>query len=169
VLRALGWRFEGRVPDVGRCVAIVAPHTSNWDFVVGLAGLFALGLDVRWLGKHTIFKRPFRRLLRWTGGIPVDRAAAGGVVATAARLLTHERMFLAIAPEGTRRRVDRWKTGFYRIAESAGVPIVPIVFDWSVRTVRFAGLFHPTGDLEADLAVLHTHYSSEMACKPENY
>ena len=157
------------MPNVGRCVIIVAPHTSNWDFVVALAGLFALGLDVRWLGKHTIFKRPFRPLLRWTGGIPVDRAAAGGVVATAASLLGRERMFIAIAPEGTRRRIERWKSGFYRIAQGAAAPILPVAFDWSERVVRFHDLFHPSGDMEADLVRPRAHYTSAMARKPENF
>jgi len=155
VLRLIGWRFEGEVPDVGRAVMIVAPHTSNWDFPVGLAAKFALRLRVNWLGKHTLFRHGLARIWRPLGGIPVDRRAATGVVgAVLAEFRNRDRLLLGIAPEGTRKKVPQWKSGFYRIAQAAGVPIVPLTFDYRSRTIVFFPLFEPTGEYEADLARL---------------
>jgi 1-acyl-sn-glycerol-3-phosphate acyltransferase len=169
VLGAMGWRFEGEVPDVPRCVVVVAPHTSNWDFVVGLAALLALGFRGRFLGKDGLFRPPFGGLLRWTGGIPVDRGAPEGVVEGAVRALQEGESFLAIAPEGTRKAVDRWKTGFHRIAREAQVGIWPVAFDYRTRTVRFWPLFTPTADLAGDLAYLRSLYEAGMARRPANY
>jgi 1-acyl-sn-glycerol-3-phosphate acyltransferase len=170
VLRALGWRFEGEFPNVPRCVVIVAPHTSNWDFIIGLATLLALDLRVTWLGKHQIFRGPFGPLWRALGGVAVDRAAAGGVVEQAAAVLAPPRSaFLAVAPEGTRRKVERWKSGFWRIARAAGTPILPVAFDYRRRTVVFGALYQPTADYEADLAALQRGFRAEMARNPANY
>jgi 1-acyl-sn-glycerol-3-phosphate acyltransferase len=170
LLRLLRWRVEGEVPDVPHCVMVAAPHTSNWDFVVGIAAKLALGLRVGWLGKHTIFKRPFRGLLRWLGGIPVDRAAAEGIVETAVKRFRSEpRLFLGVTPEGTRQRVDRWKSGFHRIAVGAGVPILPVRIDWSRRAIVLAALVTPTGDYGRDLARLQAGFSPRMARYPERY
>ncbi len=170
VLHWLGWRIEGDVPDVPRCVAIVAPHTSNWDFVIGIAALLALGLRGCWLGKHSVFRPSLRRLLRWAGGIPVDRGNPEGVVEQAvASLREVDPFFLALAPEGTRKRVERWKTGFHRIAQGAGVPIWPVSLDYRSRVFRLHPLFPPTGDIEADVARLRQLYTPAMARHPENY
>ena len=164
----LGWRIEGEVPDIPRCVVIVAPHTSNWDLPIGISLMLALGIRVHWLGKHTIFRPPQDRLLRWLGGIPVDRRAPGAVVAHVAVLLRDSRqMFLGLAPEGTRRRVARWKTGFYWIAVNAGVPIVTVAFDFPRRRAVIWPPFAPTGDLEVDLAVLKSRFRAAMARHPE--
>ncbi len=170
VLSLAGWRIEGCVPNVPKCVLIVAPHTSNWDFVVGLAALFALGFRATYLGKHTLFRWPFGGLMRWTGGIPVDREAADGVVEDAVTLaLRSERMFLTLAPEGTRKKVERWKSGYYRIAVAAGIPIFPVAFDYSRKRVALLPLFAPTGDHEKDEAALRAQYSPAMARRPEGY
>jgi 1-acyl-sn-glycerol-3-phosphate acyltransferase len=170
VLRLLGWWVEGEVPDVPRCVLVGAPHTSNWDFVVGIGAKLALGLRVGWLGKHTIFKRPFAGLLRRLGGIPVDRAAAERIVETAVeRFRTEPQLFLGLTPEGTRQRVERWKSGFHRIAVGAGVPILPVRIDWSRRAIVLAPLFFPSGDYERDLAELQAGFSPAMARYPESY
>jgi 1-acyl-sn-glycerol-3-phosphate acyltransferase len=166
----LRWRFEGVVPDVPRCVAIVAPHTSNWDFVVGFAALLALGLRGRFLGKDTLFRPPLGVLLRWAGGIPVDRRRAEGVVAQAAASLREgEPFFLALAPEGTRKRVERWKTGFYRIAQGAGVGVWPVALDYRTRVVRLLPLVVLSEDMEADLTRLRSLYRPAMAYRPEGY
>jgi len=170
ILRWRGWRVEGEVPDVPRCVAIVAPHTSNWDFVVGIGALLALGLRGRWLGKHSLFRPPLGRLFLWAGGIPVYRANAEGVVEQAvASLRELDPFVLALAPEGTRTRVERWKTGFYRIAHGAGVPIWPVALDYRSRVVRLHPLFAPTGDFEADEARLQLFFTAAMARHPEGY
>jgi len=170
VLRLIGWRIEGELPDVSRAVLIVAPHTSNWDFPVGLAVKFALRLRVNWLGKHTIFRYGLARIWRPLGGIPVDRQAATGVVSQVlAEFGRRDRLLLGVAPEGTRKKVPQWKSGFYRIAQAAGVPIAPLAFDYPRRAIVFFPLFAPSGDYEADLAKLRSHYAAAMAYHPENY
>ena len=165
-----GWRVEGNLPDIPRMVLIVAPHTSNWDFPTGLWIKLAMRMGGRFVGKHTLFRFPLGIFMRWLGGVPVDRGAAAGFVGEAARAVREaERMTLVIAPEGTRRRADKWKSGFYRIAVEAGVPIVGAGFDYPRRVVFFTPPFHPTGDYERDLAVLRAMYRPEMAVRPENY
>ena len=166
----LGWRVEGVVPDVPRCVLIVAPHTSNWDFVVGMAAALGLGLRVHYLGKHTLFRGIFARLLRWSGGIPVDRTAPGDIGERAVAMMrASDRMFLGLSPEGTRHKVEHWKTGFHRIAVAAGVPVFPVALDYRSRTVRLLSLFLPGADYAADLARLRSLYSPDMARHPESF
>lgn len=169
-MRALGWRLVGDIPDEPKAVVIAAPHTCTMDVFVGLAILLASGLRVHWLGKHTIFWEPLGSVLRWLGGIPVDRSAPEGtadqVVAT---LRQCDRFFLALAPEGTRRKVERWKTGFYRIAMGAGVPIVPVALDYRRKVADIGAALAPTGEYQADLAVLRRHFSADMARHPERY
>jgi 1-acyl-sn-glycerol-3-phosphate acyltransferase len=165
-----GWRVEGGIPDIPKMVLIVAPHTSNWDFLTGLWVKLAMRLGARFVGKHTLFRGPVGVFMRWLGGVPVDRSAAAGFVEETARaVLESERMTVVVAPEGTRKRTDRWKSGFYRIATTAGVPIVLAGFDYPRKVILFGPLFQPTGDYEKDLAELQSHYRAGMALKPENY
>jgi len=148
------------VPDVAKAVIIVAPHTSNWDFVIGAAGMLALDLDLRFLGKHTLFEGPLAPLMRSLGGIPVDRSQPGsGVVEEMAeRMRSADRLLLALSPEGTRSAVDRWKTGFHRIALSGGVPIAPVTFDYGRREIRFGSVLRPSEDLESDVRELQAFF-----------
>ena len=170
VLRLMRFRLVGELPPVRRCVMIAAPHTSNWDFVLGVSSMLALRLRVSWLGKHTIFRFPVAGLLRFWGGLPIDRSATEGVVESVARQLREaDRLYLALSPEGTRRKVERWKSGFYRIAQAAGVPIFLVTFDYRRRQVELGPLFEPTGDFEGDLARLQARFSAEMAYRPENF
>ena len=151
-LRLAGWRIEGTFPAEPKFVTIVAPHTSNWDFALGVAVVFALELRVSWLGKHSLFQTPLRRFFFWLGGIPVDRRAAHGVVDACVKAFEGvPARLLALAPEGTRKGVSQWKSGFYRIAIAADVPIWPVGFDFREHVVRLMPVFRPTGDLEADL------------------
>ena len=175
VLRALGraalalarWRIVGRVPDAPKFVAIVAPHTSNWDFPLGVLVMFALDLKVHWFGKDTLFRTPLGPLFRLLGGRPVNRAVPEGVVDEMAAIVRAEpRFILALAPEGTRKRVARWRTGFYHIAERADIPILPVSFDWAKREVTLGALMRPTGDLAADFALLQGKFRREMARNP---
>ena len=161
VMWAAGWSFEGSIPDLSKAVIIVAPHTSNWDFVIGAAGMLALDLDLRFLGKHTLFRGPMGAIMRVLGGIPVDRAQPGsGVVEEmGARFKTSDHLLLAIAPEGTRGEVTSWKTGFQRIARAAGVPILAIALDYGRRQIRFRELFTPSPDLEADVEELQEFFA----------
>lgn len=170
VLALLGWRIEGQLSPVPRCVMIAAPHTSNWDFVVGISAMLALRLRVSWLGKGTIFRFPFRKLLRFLGGIPVDRHVPDGVVGAAvARFRQTPQLYVALAPEGTRRKVERWKTGFHRIARGAGVPLFLVTLDYRTRTLQLGPLYETGPDFEADERELKARFVPAMAYHPDNY
>jgi 1-acyl-sn-glycerol-3-phosphate acyltransferase len=169
-LALLAFHFEGSIPDIPRLVMIVAPHTSNWDFLVGLFAKLALGLRGRFIAKHTLFRGPFGWFLRWLGGIPVDRRAPSGIVESAIEALrTADNLYLVVTPEGTRKKTPAWKSGFYRIAHGAGVPILPVAFDYRKRAIVFEPLFDPSGDYEADLPALRSGFEAAMAYRPENY
>lgn len=168
LLGVFGWRIEGALPDAPKFVLIVAPHTSNWDFPIGVLAMFALGLRLTWLGKHTLFRFPVRGLLRWLGGEPVDRRVAHGTVGVAiARFRERPQWVLAVSPEGTRSRVMHWKTGFHRIAVGAQMPILPVSFDFSRRTITIMSLVMPTDDVAADMTRLRRRFRPEMARHPE--
>lgn len=159
-LRFSGWRIDGAFPTESKCVAIVAPHTSNWDFSLGVAVVFALELRVSWLGKHSLFKAPFKGFFQWLGGIPVDRSASHGVVGTCVKAFeTTPALLLALSPEGTRKGVSRWKSGFYLIASGAGVPILPVAFDYRDHVIRLLPLFRPSGNLELDLPLIQAQFN----------
>lgn len=158
-LKIVGWRCEGRPPDLEKYVMIGAPHTSNWDFLIGLTILFSLRLRFYWLGKHTIFRQPFRTLSLLLGGIPVNRSQSENVVEQTIRIFKeNDRMVLVLSPEGTRKRIAHWKTGFYFIAHGAGVPIVPAYVDYQRRAAGFGPMFYPTGDIEADMKTISAFY-----------
>jgi 1-acyl-sn-glycerol-3-phosphate acyltransferase len=159
-LDLMGWRITGDIPDLPKMVLIVAPHSSNWDFIIGVAAKLALRLRVRYLGKDTLFRFPLGIIMRRLGGIPVDRSSSNAVVLSSAQEFERSRqMILAIAPEGTRARVERWKTGFYHIATAARVPILPVALDWGTRTIRIGELFPLTGDLERDVTELRERFN----------
>jgi 1-acyl-sn-glycerol-3-phosphate acyltransferase len=170
-LRLMGWRMVGALPLLPRYILVVAPHTSNWDFFVGLAAKFALGLHAQWLGKHSLFRGPIGWMLRALGGIPVDRSKPDGVIeGVLAGMQDAPTFVLALAPEGTRKYIDHWKTGFHRIAVAAAVPVVPVAFDWSTRTIDLTQPpFSVTGDASADIAHLRALYRKEMARRPEYF
>ncbi len=154
-----GWRFEGSFPDVPKVVVCVAPHTSNWDFVVGITALWTLDIKIRFIGKHTLFKGLFGRWLESLGGIPVDRSAAHGVVAQVVESFQRqERMVFALAPEGTRQLDKGFKSGFLHIAREAGAPVLLAYFDFSTRVVGFGPVIVPSGDVEADLETVRAFY-----------
>ena len=145
----------------------VAPHTSNWDFVVGVAAMFALDLRIAFLGKHTLFRWPFGRLMRWMGGIPVDRASPHGVVGQSIDAFTRmDRRVLAIAPEGTRRRVAQFKSGFLQIARGARVPVVLASLDYAAKCVRFGYTFEPGEDIEADRRRTEAFFATVRGRRP---
>jgi 1-acyl-sn-glycerol-3-phosphate acyltransferase len=160
LLRRAGWRIEGRFPDLPRLVLVAAPHSSWWDGVIGLMFKVALGADVAFIGKRELFHGPLGWLLRQLGGIPVERGQAQGVVGQlAARFAAREQLWLGLAPEGTRREVAAWKTGFWHIARAAGVPILPVAFDYPTRRIQIGEPFRPQADLDADLARLRAFYA----------
>ena len=159
-LRLAGWRIEGNFPDEPQLVVAVAPHTSNWDFLYGAAAMFALDLRVSFAAKHTLFVWPFSQFLRWMGGFAVDRSAAHGVVEASIRSFAEsDRFMLVIAPEGTRRRVERFKSGFLHIAKGAGVPIVLVALDYGARCVRIGPVMARVGDPEVDRQAIEAHFA----------
>lgn len=159
MMRLAGWRFEGSLPDVPKVVVSVAPHTSNWDFVIGITAIWALDIKISFIGKHTLFKGLFGRWLRSIGGIPVDRSAAHGMVAEVVRSFREEeRMVFALAPEGTRQRDKGFKSGFLHIAHDAQVPIVPAYFDFARKVVGFGPMMVTSGNSDADLARVLAFY-----------
>ncbi len=164
------WRVEGQLPNEPRFVLIVAPHTSNWDFLICILTMFAIGLRLSWLGKHSLFRFPVAPLLRWLGGEPIDRAATQGTVEMAIeRFGRRAQWVLGLSPEGTRKRVEQWKTGFHRIAVGAGVPIVPVWIDYQRRVIGLGAPVWPTGDPVADVAALRALYRKEMARYPRQF
>jgi 1-acyl-sn-glycerol-3-phosphate acyltransferase len=160
MLAALGWRIEGEIPNLPKFVIAVAPHTSNWDFVVGAAAMFALDLRLAWIGKHTIFRWPFAGLLAWMGGIPVDRSRPHGFVAAAVSAFADDQpRVLGIAPEGTRKRVERFHVGFLHVARGAHVPVLLAALDYEARVVRMGPLIEPGDDVEADRARIESYFA----------
>lgn len=158
LLRLFRWRITGTMPNEPRAVLISAPHTSNLDGFFTAVSSLAIGLHTYFLVKHTAFVGPFDRLLRAVGALPVDRANSKNLVADMARQIREsERMWLAVAPEGTRNATE-WKTGFYWMAVQAGVPIILIAFDYAKRETQILGIFHPTGDIKKDLPELMARY-----------
>lgn len=170
ILRRAGWDFEGEVPDVPKLVLIGAPHTSNWDFAVSMLTMFGLGLEVHFVGKHTLFYPPAGWLMRWLGGTPVRRNAREGVVSQLVeKFAHHEQYILGFSPEGTRRRVETWKTGFYHVAAGAEVPILPVFFDYGGKRVGVGQPLYPSGDMDADMTALRAFYAPFEGKKPELY
>jgi 1-acyl-sn-glycerol-3-phosphate acyltransferase len=150
-MRLLGWRIDGRLPDLPQFVIIVVPHTSNWDFFVGLFCDLALDMDASWLAKHTIFRGPFGPLLKSLGGIPVVRSASHNVVdQVVAEFVRRDQLVLAITPEGTRKKVQEWKSGYWHIARAADVPIVPVGLDYARRAAVIGPPRETTESLEDD-------------------
>jgi 1-acyl-sn-glycerol-3-phosphate acyltransferase len=150
---------EGEIPNHRKLVIIAAPHTTNWDFVVGIAAKLALGLQALWLGKHTLFIPPFGFLMRALGGMPVDRSTSHDVVSGIVEEFgRREKIVLALAPEGTRRKVSRWRTGFYHVAHATGTPIVPVALNWGAHAVQIGAPFITTGDVDRDIAALQQRF-----------
>ena len=157
----MGWKFKGEWPDIPKFVLIVAPHSSNWDFVAGLAAKWALGLQVRWLGKHTLFIPPLGWFMRAIGGVPVERSARHNVVSQSAHEFSvRDRFVLVITPEGTRKNVGSWRSGFWHVAKLANVPICPVAFDWGTRTMFIGPTTMPfEDDPDVGIARVRSYYA----------
>ena len=152
-LFAFGWKVEAEVPNEPKIVLIGAPHTSNWDFLLTMGAVFSLGIRMFWMGKHTMFRRPFNGVVDWLGGIPINRAASSGVVdQTIAAFNRRDKLIIGLAPEGTRKGIAKWKSGFYHIALGAKVPIVMVQFDYGRKVVVVGPTVWPSGEIKADMA-----------------
>ena len=164
LLRMFGWKFHVGVTLPDKCVICVAPHTSNWDFLLGLAAYRSIGRDANFLMKDFWFFWPLKYLIRALGGIPVYRSRKNGPSLTAQvieRFRESSYLNLAVTPEGTRSATDKWKTGFLYIAIGAGVPICLGIIDYPRKTIRIDSIFSPTGDVEADLRRVRAYYADQ--------
>jgi 1-acyl-sn-glycerol-3-phosphate acyltransferase len=162
VMKLAGWRVEGALPpQAHKCVLIAAPHTSNWDLPFTLMTAFVLRLHVYWMGKASIFRWPFGPLMRWLGGIAVNREASTNLVAASAAALkaADGAVQLIVPPEGTRGKTRQWKTGFYYIALQAQVPILLAYMDYVDKRAGIGPVFQPTGDIERDMAFIKAFYA----------
>ena len=167
IMWLLGWRVEGKLPDLPKYVLIGAPHTSNWDFVLFLGLIFHLRANVHFMGKAELFRFPIGWFFRYCGGVPVDRKKSTGLVDQMVKVYNEsEKFILTIAPEGTRHHVTEWKRGFYHIAKGAGIPIVMAVVDGRHKEVRIGQVFQPTDDLEADMTAIQGYFTGVTGINP---
>lgn len=167
-LALFGWHIVGHVPNLPKFVAIGAPHTSNWDFPLAMLLFIALGLRVSWMGKDSFVNGPGKRIWHWMGGVAINRRAAHGVVDQMIDIFNNRDKFvLGITPEGTRSRVEQWKTGFYHIAQGASVPILPVEIDYRIKRLILHPTFTPTGELTVDLPQLQGLYNYARGKRPE--
>jgi len=168
LLQLGGWTVVGGVPDVHKAVIIGAPHTSNWDGFWALVYTVAVGLDIKFFIKESMFWFPMSVLLKGMGAIPLNRGKPGGAVQQAVDLLdSSERFFFGLAPEGTRSRTAGWKSGFYRIAEDAGVPIFLGFFDYGSKRLGIGPMLTLTGNQDADMNIIRSFYESVQGRRPE--
>lgn len=168
LVKILGWTVHAEFPDTEKYVLIVAPHTSNWDFPLGILIKTALQLDARWMGKHTLFRWPAGWFFRALGGVPVRRDQALNMINQMADLFADPgQMVLALAPEGTRIKKDHWKTGFYHIARAAQVPIVMAYLDYENKEVGLGGTFYPSDDINEVFVKIREFYRGRNGKYPE--
>ena len=169
ILKITGWKARGEELAHQRFVLIGAPHTSNWDFPLMLIVVLKLRLRVFWMGKHTLFPFPFSWLMKWLGGIPIDRSASHNVVnETVRQYKKNDELVILIPPEGTRSKVEKWRSGFYHIANLAKVPILLGYVDASKKEAGFADFFTPTGDVDGDMKKIREFYAEKKGLRAEN-
>ena len=169
VLKALGWKVVGSIPNVPKAVFIGLPHTSNFDGLYAIPMVLGLDLDLKLMGKDSLFKNPMlSKFFKWAGIIPINRSKKGSVLqATIDQMKASDSLFLGLAPEGTRGYTDRFKTGFYYIAKEAEVPIVPVAMDYKTKQVRFLTPVYASGDFDADMDKILSQYKGVVPKYPE--
>lgn len=160
IMGLFGWTVVGTLPNTRKFIVVGAPHTSNLDWFIVMGAAFVLGVRISWMAKHSLFKKPMGGIMRWLGGVPIDRRQAQGTVGSAVQQFNErDELILCITPEGTRARVQgQWKKGFYYIAEGANVPILAAAFDYGNKCVRFGPTFKPSGNVEADLPIIVSYF-----------
>ncbi|WP_260679280.1 lysophospholipid acyltransferase family protein [Thalassomonas sp. M1454] len=170
ILKLSGWKVVGELPNEAKVIMAVAPHTSNWDFILGILVKFSFNLKVSFLGKSSIFIWPFSLWLKSVGGIAVDRSNAHGVVGQIVNEFNNQsQLILGIAPEGTRSKVTKWKTGFLQIAQQANIPVVPVQLDFKHKQVMFFTKRMVSTDIDKELADIQSLFSPHCAKKPQNF
>ena len=167
-MKITGWKTVGHFPRDERVVLVVGPHTSNWDFVVAMSAVLSWDINIHWVGKHSIFKKGFRRVLRKMGGIPVNRANPDALKEEIVDITNKYKGFIiGLAPEGTRKKVERLKTGFLRIANDTNSKIMLAGIDFSNKTIELGEFFSPSGDVEQDLHNIKHYFSNFSGKRPE--
>lgn len=170
LLERCGWRVVGEFPQQTRFIIVAGPHTSNWDFVYGMLAVLALDVRIHWLGKNTLFRPPLKTAMTWLGGIPVDRGNPAGITDDIAeKLCRAPAMALVITPEGTRRKVEKWKTGFLRIARAADCQLLPATIDFATKTIALESLIIPGEDDDADIAPIRGLFARVTPRNPHNF
>jgi len=171
MVKMMGWKAVGEIPDTPRLILSGAPHTSNWDFIIVMCAIMALDVDIHWFGKHSMFKKPFDKIFYKLGGIPLNRNLAEGVVESSAKLIRDsDVMVIAMMPEGTRGKVERFKTGFLRIAHAAGCPVKLVALDYKIKEIIFDKLIEVREDFETQAAEIKSHYKQNFIPKfPERF
>ena len=168
--RAIGWNLEGKIADAQRVMVVAAPHTSNWDFVYGICVILGINARVRWLGKHSIFKFGVAWFFRWLGGIPVNRAKPDAVMGYVDKAVKKDNgLIIVVAPEGTRKKATKWKTGFLRIAKKNNCVIQLGALDFGNKRIVLGDVFEPTGDNEADIAAIIEYYRQFKGRYPDQF
>jgi 1-acyl-sn-glycerol-3-phosphate acyltransferase len=169
ILQLLGWKITGKFPQRAKFLVAIAPHTSNWDFVIAVAAMLAIQIKIRFLGKNTLFFWPFKIWLEHIGGIPVERSSSYGIVEQMVTLFKDkEQLVLAIAPEGTRRKVKEWKSGFLYIAHQAKVPVVPLSLDFAKKEITIHGEIFIQANIAQELIRFKKIFTDISAKKPQN-
>lgn len=164
-----GWHFDGDFPNLPKAVAIVLPHTSNYDAIYGFLAMLGLGLKVTVFGKDTLFRPPLKGLLHWVGAIPVKRDTPQGLTKQIVDIIsTKDKIWIALAPEGTRKSPEQIRSGFYHIATGAKIPIVMFALDYKMKAIHCLGVLYPTGDYAQDLDKILTHYAGHFYPKNLN-
>ena len=167
-LTITGWKFKGDIPRSDRIILVAGPHTSNWDFLLALAFIFGLNLNVLWIGKHTLFKNGFSKIMRILGGIPVDRASPELLMNEVSHIVKKQQgVIIAISPEGTRKKVERLKSGFLRIAKTTNSQILLAGIDFESKLIHLGKLFQPSGNTESDLLNVHNYFRQFKGKRPE--
>jgi len=168
ILKLIGWKLDERVPETQRYVMIGYPHTSNWDFILGMMAKWAMSLPVNWVAKHSMFWGPFKPMFIAMGGVPLNREKTTGFIQKNVELFAQrEHFILGLMPEGTRSKTDHWKTGFYHIAHGANVPIALAYMDYKNKIIGIGEVMQTSGDIHADFEIIKAFYNDKIGYKPE--
>lgn len=163
---AQGWKLQGEFPNLAKAVGIISPHTSNIDAWLGFNALLGLGIKITIFGKDSLFQTPLKPILEWIGVVPVVRDSPQGQTQQIIEIIKQSpKIWVGMAPEGSRKAPDKIRSGFYHIAQAANIPIVMFAFDYDIKTIHILGVYHPTGDYEYDLAQIYAHYDGKISAK----
>ena len=168
VLSSIGWQVTGNIPNEARLLIIAAPHTSNWDFILGISALFAINVNIKWLGKNSLFIHGIAWFFKWLGGIPVNRENPNLLIDYVVKTVEKEKgLIIGIAPEGSRKKVDRWKSGFLRIAKQTDAKILFLSIDAPSKKLKIGEIFEPSGDNEKDIKFVMNYFKQYKGINPD--